>query len=100
MLASVTSRLVSEKRRRAGRTWVQMMTENLETTGASRDRPRQPHETVREYVLALINGPLPDERLHRVGEAVTREAFGDRPSHSDQAVAEQLLVAIAGRPLT
>jgi hypothetical protein len=100
MLVSVTRRIVSEKRRKAGRTWVQMMTENLEHAGASRDRPRQPHETVREYVLALTNGPLPDERLYHVGEAVTKEAFGDRPNQSDQAAAEQLLAAIAGRPMT
>lgn len=99
MLVSVTSRIVSEKRRKARRTWVERLTEGLERSGANRDRPRQAHETVREYVDALIAGPLPDRRLTEVGEILTHESFGEVSDSAKRATAEQLLAAIVGQPI-
>ncbi len=97
MLVSVTGRIVSERRRKARRTWVEKVTEELEHSGARHDRPRQPHETIREYVEALMAGPLPDPRLREVGEVVTAEAFGADRHPDQQADAERLLAAIVGR---
>ncbi len=99
MLVSVTSRIVAERRRKARRTWVERLTEGLEQSGAARDRPRQSHETIREYVDALVSGPLPDGRLNEVGEILTHEAFADVSDPDKRADAEQLLAAVVGRPV-
>ncbi|MDH5420509.1 MAG: transglutaminaseTgpA domain-containing protein [Acidimicrobiia bacterium] len=99
MLVSVTSRLLSERRRKANRTWVERATEELENAGARHDRPRQPYETIREYVGALVDGPIPDPRLLALGEIITEEAFapsngGMRPPDGDK-----LIAAISDRPV-
>lgn len=98
MLLSVTGRIVSERRRKARRTWVEKVTEELEHSGARHDRPRPPHETIREYVEALMAGPLPDPRLIELGEIITEETFGPAEDSERRATGENLLEVISGRP--
>lgn len=100
MLTMVIGRIVTERRRKASRSWLERVTETLEQAGSTHDRPRQDHETIREYVAALAAGPLPDPRLHEIGELIAREAFGSVTDLPGRAAGERLLEEIAGRPAT
>lgn len=97
MLMSVTARIITENRRKASRSWVERITEDLERVGSTYDRPRDRHETIREYVAALTDGPLPDQRLLTVGEIITGEAFGETPDADRRREADGLLSGISGR---
>lgn len=94
ILANVALRIAQERRRKSGLTWVEAAVEELETIGTSRDRPRRPHETVREYVAALLAGPVADRRLHEVGETLTQAAHGstvsDQERHAVQTIINSL----------
>lgn len=97
MLANVVARIVAERKRKASRTWVRRVIEDLERRGADHDRPRSNHETLHEYVAALMAGPIPDPRLGDLADIVTAEAFGGPSSVGSQFKAEQLVTAIFER---
>jgi transglutaminase-like putative cysteine protease len=97
MLTMIIARIVTERRRKADRSWIERITETLEYAGSTHDRPRQDHETIREYIAALATGPLPDSRLYEVGEIIAREAFGPITDHHGRAAGERLLEEITGR---
>ncbi len=97
MLANVVARIFAERKRKASRTWVRRVIEDLERRGADHDRPRHNHETLHEYVAALMAGPIPDPRLGDLADIVNAEAFGGSSTVGSEFKAEQLFAAIFER---
>ncbi|MDH3305924.1 MAG: transglutaminaseTgpA domain-containing protein [Acidimicrobiia bacterium] len=75
VLASLAGRWHQERRRRRDRSWVEATVERLEEEGSIRERPREAHETTREFVAALQSGPLRDPRLAEIAAAIDDAAF-------------------------
>jgi hypothetical protein len=89
--------VVGRTRRRRARSatpWSRRYLEQLESAGAARGRPRQPHETPAAYVAALASSVLPDSDLASAADLLDVEVYGDRPA--PEAARARADAALAG----
>jgi protein-glutamine gamma-glutamyltransferase len=82
------------RRRRADATasWPVAFARRLQAAGSARGRPREPSQTITEYVDQLAASVLPHDRLREVAHIVAAEAFaGAPPDAAAQQRAEAIL---------
>ena len=73
-------------------TWAERVARRLDDEGKTRGRGRRRGETVLDHSAALAAGPLPDERVTRVGRLLSSALFGPRePSPDAQRWAEAVV---------
>ena len=91
MLIGVARRIQSERKRKAGRTWAQVVADEIEDIGKQRDRPRHAHETIGEYLAALTATSFSIETANEIAEMLDAEMFGNQAGGAARKRVESVL---------
>lgn len=88
----------ASRRRLRARRWAAVLLDRLEEEGRARGRPRQPSQTIYEYVESLRTSVLPDARLVSVAATLQTETFSvsnatDQERAAASAVVEEAVAA-------